>query len=40
VILTREFKPHIDISINNKYIQSVFIYDISKILMNDFYLKI
>ncbi|ADM26937.1 hypothetical protein Igag_0085 [Ignisphaera aggregans DSM 17230] len=40
VILTREFKPHIDISINNKYIQSVFIYDISKILRNDSYLKI
>lgn len=40
VILTREFKPHIDIDIDNRYIQSLFIYDISKVLRNDSYLKI
>ncbi len=40
VILTREFKPQIDVGIGNKYIQSLFVYDISKILKNDSYLKI
>lgn len=32
VILTREFKPHVDVSLNDSYIQSVFVYDVSKIL--------
>lgn len=32
VILTRELKPHIEFSINNKYIQSVFVYDVSRIV--------
>jgi len=40
VVLTREFKPHLDIGINNRYTQSLFIYDISKILGSESYLRI
>lgn len=32
VILTREFKPHIEKSISDEYVQSAFVYDITKIL--------
>ncbi|MEM0371820.1 MAG: hypothetical protein QXG46_05580 [Ignisphaera sp.] len=41
VILTREFKPHIEKIMNDSYVQSVFVYDVSKIVnSNEVLLKI
>lgn len=35
VILTRELKPHIEKTINDKFTQTVFVYDVSKIMTKD-----
>lgn len=35
VILTREFKPHIETNINDNYTQTLFVYDISKIILKN-----
>jgi hypothetical protein len=40
IILTREFKPHIDVQINEKLAHSLFIYDITKVINRDVNLKI
>ncbi|MEM2606273.1 MAG: hypothetical protein QW101_04405, partial [Ignisphaera sp.] len=41
VILTREFKPHIEKTVNEDYTQAVFVYDVSKIVnSNDVLLRI
>ncbi len=40
IILTREFKPHIDSQVNEKLTHSLFIYDVTKTLGPDINLKI
>ncbi|MEM1679090.1 MAG: hypothetical protein QXV81_02530 [Ignisphaera sp.] len=40
IILTREFKPHIDMQIGEKLAQSLFIYDVTKTISRDVNLKI
>lgn len=35
VILTRELKPHIEKPINDNYVQSLFVYDVSKIMFKN-----